>query len=81
MITYLTTRYFGLQNFGSIGGVLFGALMIGTRGESSYRLCYFISGTLTTFWFCLGRVSWPATLMLFCRPYPDLSGDNEGSMS
>lgn len=71
MIAYLTTRYFGLKDYGTIGGIFYGVFMAGCLagqqvpalllrwGSYNWVITLFGTGFLIA-----------ATAMLFCRPYP-----------
>ena len=73
MIAYLTARFFGLRDYGTIGGIFFGVFMVGCLGGqqlptlllrwSGYDLVVVLFGT----GFFVAAAS-----MLFCRPYPQL---------
>jgi len=81
MITYLATRYFGLRDFGSIGGLLFAVFMIGTIGGQQLPPLLLRSGSYDdVLLFFGGCFLFAATLMLFCRPYPHFCSDKESSM-
>ena len=70
MIAFLTARYFGLNNYGTVGGILFCLFTIGCL--TGQQLPGFIGGGYaeTVLWFGASFLV-AATTMLFCRPYPD----------
>ena len=71
MIAYLTTRYFGLRDYGAIGGIFYGVFMLGCLGGQQ------LPALLLRWWgyeqviilFGAGFLL-ASMLMLICRPYP-----------
>jgi MFS family permease len=75
LLAYLTTRYFGLANFGAVYGVMFAALLVGTSaGPVSFGLGYELTGSYATILFlCAGLNVAASVITAFLSPYPDLS--------
>ena len=70
MISYLTAQYFGLRNFGVIGGVVFGTFMIGCLGGQMlppYMLKVATYHEVLVMF--TGSFLVAAALLFFCRPY------------
>jgi MFS family permease len=77
MMTYLTTRYFGIRHFGEIYGILFASLLIGTSlGPFMFGWSYDTYGSyLGILWVAAGATG-VATLLCFAMPpYSTLPGD------
>lgn len=73
MIGYLTSRYFGLRDFGTIGGILFSLFTIGCLGGQQLPAMILRWGTYDHV-IILFAASFlcAAIMMLFCRKYPEM---------
>ena len=75
MIAYLTTRYFGLKDYGAIGGIFYCVFMLGCLGGQQLP-------ALLLHWWGYEQVIIvfgasfviASTMMLACRPYPNIEG-------
>ena len=77
MMTFLTTRYFGIRHFGEIFGILFASLLIGTSlGPFLFGWSYDTHGSyLSILWIAAGATG-VATLLCFALPpYSFSAGD------
>ncbi len=72
MMTYLTTRYFGLRYFGEIYGILFASLLLGTSlGPLSFGWNFDATGSYTTIlWLAAGGTAIAAIFATILPPYP-----------
>lgn len=70
MMTFMTTRYFGIRHFGEIYGILFASLLIGTSlGPFLFGLSYDTQGSyLGILWTAAGATG-VATLLCFALPH------------
>jgi len=77
MMTYLTTRYFGIRHFGEIYGILFASLLIGTSlGPLLFGWFFDRDGTYISILWIAAMVTGLATLLcLFLPPYPREHGE------
>ena len=75
LMAYLTTRYFGLKHFGTVYGVMFAALLVGTSlGPVSYGAVYELTGSyLNVLVLCAVLNAGASLLLLLLPPYPDLA--------
>lgn len=75
LMAYLTTRYFGLKHFGTVYGVMFAALLVGTSlGPVSYGAAYELSGSyINVLFVCAALNAGASLLLLLLPPYPDLA--------
>ena len=71
MIAYLTTRYFGLRDYGAIGGIFYGVFMLGCLGGQQLPplLLHWWGYEQVIMLFGAGFLV-ASMMMLFCRPYP-----------
>ncbi len=72
MMTYLTTRYFGIRHFGEIYGILFASLLIGTSlGPLLFGWFFDHDGTyINILWIAATVTGFATFLCLFLPPYP-----------
>lgn len=79
MMTFLTTRYFGIRHFGEIFGILFASLLIGTSlGPFLFGWSYDTYGSYLSILWIAAAASAIATLLCFALPsYTFLVGDTE----
>ena len=77
MMTYLTTRYFGIRHFGEIYGILFASLLIGTSlGPLLFGWSFDQDGSYIRILWIAAAVTGIATIMcFFLPPYPEESGE------
>lgn len=77
MMTFLTTRYFGLRHFGEIYGILFASLLIGTSlGPFLFGWSYDTNGSYLGIVWIAASATGVATLLCFALPpYSFLPGD------
>ena len=77
MMTFLTTRYFGLRHFGEIYGILFASLLIGTSlGPFLFGWSYDTYGSYLGMLWIAASATGVATLLCFALPpYSFLPGD------
>ena len=75
LLAFLTSRYFGLRNFGEIYGLLFVAFLIGTSlGPIAYGAIFDLTGAY--FWIltvCTVIIVIAAVVMAFMPRYPALT--------
>lgn len=73
LLAYLTTRYFGLANFGAVYGVMFAALLVGTSaGPVSFGLGYELTGSyFAILLLCAGLNVAACLITAFLPPYPE----------
>lgn len=77
MIAYLTTRYFGLKDYGAIGGIFYGVFMLGCLGGQQLpALLLHWWGYQHVIMLFGGSFVIASMMMLACRPYPR---DGEGT--
>ena len=71
MIAYLTTRYFGLRDYGAIGGIFYGVFMLGCLGGQQLPalMLHWWGYEQVIILFGAGFLI-ASILMLICRPYP-----------
>jgi MFS family permease len=71
LASYLTSRYFGLRNFGQIYGVVFAIFILGTSvGGLLFAVSFdYLGGYDTAFWICGGALVATAALFLLLGPY------------
>ena len=79
MMTYLTTRYFGIRHFGEIYGILFASLLIGTSlGPLLFGWSYDTDGSYVRILWIAAVSTGIATLLCFLLPqYSTVNGDTE----
>ncbi|WP_292931046.1 MFS transporter [Novosphingobium sp. PASSN1] len=71
MISYLTVRYFGLQRYGSVGGIFYGVFTLGCLGGQQIPPLILMRGSYSDVIALLGGCFAVASgLMLFARSYP-----------
>jgi MFS family permease len=74
--SYLTSRYFGLRNFGQIYGVVFAIFVLGTSvGGLLFAASFdYLGGYHTAFWICgvALLITGPFFLRLGPYPYPSV---------
>jgi len=77
MMTFLTTRYFGIRHFGEIYGILFASLLIGTSlGPLSFGWSYDTHGSYLGILWIAASATGIATLLCFALPpYSTSLGD------
>lgn len=75
LLAYLTTRYFGMANFGAVYGIMFAALLAGTSaGPVSFGLGYEITGSYAAILFlCAGLNIAASAIMAILPPYPEFA--------
>jgi MFS family permease len=73
LLAYLTTRYFGLANFGAVYGVMFAALLVGTSaGPVSFGLGYELTGSYVAILLLCAGLNVAASLVTaFLPAYPE----------
>lgn len=78
MMTYLTTRYFGIRHFGEIYGILFASLLIGTSlGPLLFGWEFDATGSYRRIlWIAAGVTGAASLLCLALPPYPNSAGEN-----
>lgn len=74
LLAYLTTRYFGLRNFGAIYGLMFAALLVGTSaGPVSFGLGYELTGSYASILVACAGLNTAACIIVALLPrYPEL---------
>jgi MFS family permease len=74
LMAFLTTRYFGLRHFGTVYGVMFAALLVGTSlGPLSYGAAFEMTGSYASVLLLCAVLNAGASLLLLLLPrYPDL---------
>jgi MFS family permease len=79
MMTFLTTRYFGMRHFGEIYGILFASLLIGTSlGPLLFGRSFDTTGSYITILWVAAAVTGIAAMMCFALPaYAKLDGEIE----
>lgn len=77
LLAYLSGRYFGLAHFGTVYGLMFAALLVGTSlGPVSFGAVFELSGSyLPVLLFCSLLNVVASLLMLLLPPYPDFTDD------
>jgi MFS family permease len=77
MMTFLTTRYFGIRHFGEVFGILFASLLIGTSlGPYLFGWSYDTQGSYITILWVAASATGIATLLCFALPsYTFSAGD------
>ncbi|MDJ0928748.1 MAG: MFS transporter, partial [Gammaproteobacteria bacterium] len=72
LLAFLTTRYFGLKQFGSVYGLMFAALLVGTSaGPVSFGAVYEFSGSYFPILVFAALLNIGASLiMALMPPYP-----------
>lgn len=80
LMAYLTTRYFGLKHFGTVYGVMFAALLVGTSlGPVSFGVVYDVTGSYVNVLILCAVLNFGASLLLLLLPaYPDLVRSGDG---
>ncbi len=75
LLAYLTTRYFGLANFGTVYGIMFAALLAGTSaGPVSFGLGYELTGSYVSILLLCAGFNAAASLMLAFLPrFPEFA--------
>jgi predicted MFS family arabinose efflux permease len=74
LLAYLTTRYFGLRNFGAVYGLMFAALLVGTSaGPVSFGVGYELSGSYASILVACAGMNTAACIIVALLPrYPEL---------
>lgn len=77
MMTFLTTRYFGIRHFGEIYGFLFASLLIGTSlGPFLFGWSHDAQGSyLSILWVAAGATGVATLLCFSLPPYSIIAGD------
>ena len=79
LLAFLTSRYFGVANFGKVYGILFTSFLIGTSfGPYAYGLVYEATGSYA--WIlatCVPIILVAAIATGFLPNYPDLEQEGE----
>ena len=79
MLGYLTARYFGLRNFGTVGSILFCGFTLGCVVGQLFPGVMLRTGTYDNVAVFFGATFLTAAvLMLFCRAYPQLAAEDAG---
>jgi len=69
MMTFLTSRYFGIRHFGEIYGILFASLLIGTSlGPWLFGLSFDVTGSYISMLWIAAGVTGLATALCFLLP-------------
>lgn len=69
MMTFLTSRYFGIRHFGEIYGILFASLLIGTSlGPWLFGLSFDVTGSYISMLWIAAGVTGLATALCFSLP-------------
>lgn len=76
LLAYLTTRYFGLRNFGAVYGLMFAALLVGTSaGPVSFGVGYELTGSYVSILLaCAGLNTVASVIVALLRRYPEFPG-------
>jgi MFS family permease len=79
LLAYLTTRYFGLRCFGSVFGLMFAALLVGTSaGPLAFGVGFELTGSYVTILATCAVLNAAASLIVaFLSPYPDFATKRE----
>ena len=74
LLAYLTTRYFGLRNFGAVYGLMFAALLVGTSaGPVSFGGVYELTGSYASILISCAALNTIACILVALLPrYPEL---------
>ncbi len=74
LMAFLTTRYFGLKHFGTVYGVMFASLLVGTSlGPVSFGAVYELTGSyINVLILCAVLNAGASLLLLLLPPYPEL---------
>lgn len=74
LLAYLTTRYFGLRNFGAVYGLMFAALLVGTSaGPVSFGVGYELTGSYVSILLACAGLNMAALVIVALLPrYPEL---------
>jgi MFS family permease len=74
LLAYLTTRYFGLRNFGAIYGLMFAALLVGTSaGPVSFGVGFELTGSYASILVACAGMNTAACIIVALLPrYPEL---------
>lgn len=74
LLAYLTTRYFGLLNFGAVYGLMFAALLVGTSaGPVSFGIGYELTGSYASILVACAGMNTAACIIVALLPrYPEL---------
>jgi MFS family permease len=76
MMTFLTSRYFGIRHFGEIYGVLFASLLIGTSiGPLLFAWAFDTSGSYVGILWIAAGVTGIAAILCFALPQYSIDGD------
>jgi MFS family permease len=73
LLAYLTTRYFGLRNFGAVYGLMFAALLVGTSaGPVSFGVGYELTGSYASILLACAALNTAASVIVALLPrYPE----------
>lgn len=78
LLAYLSGRYFGLRHFGSVYGLMFAALLVGTSaGPVSFGAVYELQGSYLSILVFCALLNVAASLVMALMPrYPDFGAGN-----